>query len=211
MSEQIKLPYLFNPKKTEVYFEKIKQVEVPSPKFTYDFLENVCLLKSHADRAIIPLLKKMGLLEQDGRPTALYSDFRNGIDSKKILAIGTKKAFAELFRRNVNLHNLDEEQIKGYVKSVTGLGEESSTLPLITKTVTNLIALGDYSETTESETPTTEDLDIEEKFSDETDKQASIISPIKLNYTISINLPESKDEEVYEKIFNSIKKTLMTN
>jgi len=106
MSEQIKLPYLSNPKKTAAYFNRIKESEVPSPKLTYDFLENVLLFRSHADRSIIPLLKKMGFLEQDGRPTSLYSDFRNDVDSKKLMAMGTKKAFGELFRRNVNLNNL---------------------------------------------------------------------------------------------------------
>lgn len=208
MSEQTKLPYLNNPKKTESYFNRIKEVEVPSPKLTYDFLENVFLFKSHADRTLVSLLKKMGFLDQDGKPTTLYSDYRNDVESKKVIAKGIRQAFNELFRRNVKMDTLAEEQIKGYVKSVTGLGEESSTLPLITKTLTNLIPLGDFSASLD--TSLVENVHKEKKPPTKKVDLDMSGTPLDLNYTISINLPETTNEEVYEKIFNSIKKTLMT-
>ena len=203
MSEQVKLPYLTYPKKTEKYFNRIKEVEVPKPKFSYDFLENVLLFKGKNDRYLIPLLKKLGFLEQDGRPTVLYKDFRNDVQSDKILGKGIRLAYHELFRRNKNLHELNEEQITGYIKSATGMGEESSTLGLITKTIMNLMHIADFSEEPE-------EIKEPQEPEKEEEKMEIIKDKFNLNYTISINLPETTNEEVYEKIFNSIKKTLLT-
>lgn len=203
--EQIKLPYLTYPKKTEQYFSRIKEVEVPE-KVTYDFLENVMLFKGNNDRYLISLLKKLGFLEPNGVPTDMYREYRNEVESKKILGKCIRLAYHELFRRNKNLHELTEEQIEGYVKSATGLGKESSTLGLITKTLVNLIEIADFSEDLKDDEEKNN-----EEIEKETEKEVSIINDkLNLNYTISINLPEITNEEVYEKIFNSIKKTLLT-
>jgi len=207
MTEQVKLPYLTYPTKAEKYFNRIKEVEVPDPKFTYDFLENVMLFKSNNDRYLVSLLKKMGFLEQDGRPTELYKNYRNESESKNILAKGIKNAYSEIFRRNKNLHELDEEAITGYVKSATGQGDESSTLTITTKTIMNLIAMADFTEKVEDEVVEEVKKDGEEDGKKIT---ATINDKLNLNYTISINLPETTNEEIYEKIFNSIKKTLLT-
>ena len=74
MTEQIKLPYLTYPKKTAQYFKRLKEVEVPEKKFTYDFLENVMLFKGNNDRYLLSLLKKLGFLDQSGTPTNLYKE-----------------------------------------------------------------------------------------------------------------------------------------
>lgn len=87
------------------------------------------------------------------------------------------------------------------MKSATGQGDESSTLRVTTKTIANLILLADFSEEPEEEIP------IEEESSKTVEKSESLNDKLNLNYTISINLPETTNEEVYEKIFNSIKKT----
>lgn len=205
MPEQIKLPYLTYPKKTEEYFKRINEVEVPQ-KFTYDFLENVMLFKSNNDRYLIPLLKKMGFLDQSGSPTNTYHDLRNNAISKKVLAKGIRLAYHELFRRNKNLNELSEDQISGYVKSATGLGEEASTLGLITKTIMNLNQLADFSEELEEEIQPA----IKEAETAKGNEASIVNDKLNLNYTISINLPETTNEEVYEKIFSSIKKVLLS-
>ena len=213
MTEQIKLPYLAYPTKTEKYFQRIKEVEVPQ-KFTYDFLENVMLFKSNNDRYLVSLLKKMGFLETSGIPTDLYKKFRNDAESKQILGIGFENAYSELYKLNKNLHKLKEDEITGYVKSATGQGDESSTLPLIIKTITHILSLSVFNEPEEKTKP---EVKSDVKPEVKSDVKPEVKSDVKvvdekfnLNYTISINLPETTNEEVYEKIFTSIKKILLT-
>ena len=205
MTEQIKLPYLAYPTKTEKYFQRIKEVEVPQ-KFTYDFLENVMLFKSNNDRYLVSLLKKMGFLETSGIPTDLYKKFRNDAESKQILGIGFENAYSELYKLNKNLHKLKEDEITGYVKSATGQGDESSTLPLIIKTITHILSLSVFNEPEEKTKP-----EVKSDVKPEVKSDVKVVDEkFNLNYTISINLPETTNEEVYEKIFTSIKKILLT-
>lgn len=204
MSEdEIKLPYVVQPKRIPDWFNKLKEVETP-PKFTLKFLEDVMLFKSNNDRNLISLLKGLDFLDEKGAPTQWYKDYKITDMSEKTLAKGVRHAYNEIYRRNVNFHNLDEEQIKGYVKAITGLGEKSSIVPLIVKTLRSLIDIADFSE---EESTASEPLPEEEK---EPSEKSSKGDQLKLNYTISINLPSSGTQETYDRIFESIKKILLS-
>jgi hypothetical protein len=54
-------------------FKAIKSAAVP-PKFTSDFLSTVLDLKSSSHRALIPLLKRLGFIDQSNVPTQAYKD-----------------------------------------------------------------------------------------------------------------------------------------
>jgi len=54
-----------------------KIIEAKRPeRFTQDFMETVLGLPSSSLRPVIPLLKRIGFLNQDGSPTDLYSKFK---------------------------------------------------------------------------------------------------------------------------------------
>jgi hypothetical protein len=60
-------PYMVSNNKIGPILEKIRTAAKPS-KFTNEFLKHVGFTSSN-DRAIIPLLKKLGFLSDDGVPT----------------------------------------------------------------------------------------------------------------------------------------------
>ena len=205
-SNEIKLPYVVQPAKIREWFNKIGEVETP-PTFTTKFIENVMLFKSKNDRNLIGLLKSLDFINEKGVPTQQYSDYKIDDLSKTTIAKGIRKAYNEIYRRNKNFHDLDDERLKGYVKSITKLGEDSSVVPLIVKTLRYLLQLGDF---THSESPVKrgEEITIIPRKTEKL--PIGIDSPLKLNYTVSINLPASGTQETYDKIFESIKKILLS-
>jgi hypothetical protein len=63
----VSLPYLASNKNLPLLFEKIAAAKVPE-KFTHGFLTTTIGLKGTNDRALIPLLRTMGFLDQSGTP-----------------------------------------------------------------------------------------------------------------------------------------------
>jgi hypothetical protein len=63
-------------------------------------------MKGGSATALIPLLKRIGFLQNDGVPTDLYHKYRNPDTSGTALAEGLRKGYAELFSRNEYAHAL---------------------------------------------------------------------------------------------------------
>jgi hypothetical protein len=85
-----------------------------------------------------------GFLNSSVVPTDLYSDYKIDDQSKITIAKGVRTAYRELERRNNKFQELTDEQLKVYVKPITKLGDQSTVLSLIVKTLGNLIQLGDF-------------------------------------------------------------------
>ncbi len=68
----IELPYLPTYKNVPLLFENIAKAKVPDA-FTNSFLSGTLGLKSTNDRALITLLKKLGFLDNSGKPTPAYA------------------------------------------------------------------------------------------------------------------------------------------
>ena len=77
-------------------FEKIQTAKSPEA-FTTKFLSDVIGLKSSGDRSLINMLKKLGFLDVNGRPTAQYNLLKSKDISGFAIADGLRKAYAPLF------------------------------------------------------------------------------------------------------------------
>src|SRR5690242_11416270 len=64
------------------------------PKFTAEHLAGLGF-KSSNDRAIIPLLKDLKLLSDDGTPTPRYHQYRG--DPRRVLGEALKEAYEDIF------------------------------------------------------------------------------------------------------------------
>ena len=78
-------PYVDAYGKLEILFQKIKEAEVP-PKVTNDFLTTKLGLKSSSYRAMIPLLKRIGLIDDANVPNEKYRQYRDENKSGAIMA-----------------------------------------------------------------------------------------------------------------------------
>ncbi len=120
-------PYVNAYNSIPTLFQKIKAAAVP-PKFTLDFLSTVLDLKSSSNRAMIPLLKKLGFIDSANVPLQPYKDFREDSMSGAIMAERLREAYRSLFQANEYAWKLSKDELTAKMKSLTGAAEDDQYL-----------------------------------------------------------------------------------
>ena len=128
-----KLPYMALPSAIPKILAKIEEARRPE-RFTQDFLETMLGFSGGNHRAFLPMLKRMGFLEQDGTPTKLYDQNRNSDTQAVAIATGVRNAYSEIFDRNQFAHNLPKEKLASLVTEITGQTKSSPVGKLIVTT-----------------------------------------------------------------------------
>lgn len=207
------LPYAQTPATLIGMLDKIKTASVPE-KFSQDFVAEELLMKGGTPRAIIPFIKKMGLVRTDGTPTERYKEFRNPAKSGVAIAQAMREVYETLFQMNEYVHDTDPTALKGLIVEATGAEQESSAVQKTLSTFQLLRKIADFDSSP---------LDVEGGNEDQLD--ATPIPPlpqvqqpsssngvgesINLSYTINLNLPATTDVEVFNAIFKSLKQHLI--
>lgn len=190
---------------------KIKEAQTPD-RFTQDFLSTKLGFAGGTARAFIPLAKRIGFLESDGRPSDLYKGFRNPTHSKAAMAAAIKKGFSLLYERNEYAHDLDKKKLEGLIVELTGLSQGHATVRAIVGTFETLKALADFSKT---------ELKSEGEGKGKAEKKKGAAADagdgdeeaeeVRLNlaYTINLVLPKTDDVSVFNAIFKSLRENLL--
>lgn len=195
-------------KKFKEFFGKIRDAQAPS-KFTTQLLKDWGY-KSNNHRAFIPLLKSLGFLTADGTPTQRYIDYRNHAESKKIMGEALKETYSDIFLIKEKPATSDKESIEGKFKSYHNTSDVVA--GLMTKTFYALLELATIdnhsSITTKQQAVTNTKAEVEEE-NIKTISSSKTKSSFGLHYDIQIHLPATKDVEVYNAIFKSLKEHLL--
>jgi hypothetical protein len=187
-------------------FRRISDGQAPS-KFTTQYLKDLGFQSSNF-RAIIPLLKVPGFLSNDGTPTVRYHSYRDHSQSRKIMAQAVREAYSDLFTIKAEPAETDRALIEGKFKSAHNASERTS--KLMASTFFSLLPLADL----KSASPTVHvDSKIDTKVEQEPrppakEQQPSTHRPA-LHYNIQIHLPATKDVEVFNAIFKSLREHLL--
>jgi len=209
------LPYSTSVGTLEKMLEKIKTASAPD-RFTQDFVSTKLAMKGGTARACIPFLKKMGFVGSDGVPTDLYREFRNPAKSR--IAVG--KAFRELYSRlyemNEYVHDAGDDVVLGLIVESTGNEHDNAATKYTLSTFNMLRKLADFDadEDVDNHIESTVE-QIEPDFSSQAplnfpiQKQVENNKGINLSYTINLNLPATKDIEVFNAIFKSLKEHIL--
>lgn len=201
------IPYFSVPGTLTRILEKIKSAGTPD-NFNGDFLENTLGFKGGNYRTFIPWAKKLGLINSDGTPTALYKKFRNPTTSKKSLGEALKKGYADIFAKDESAHKLDKPKFKGLVMEATGEPHDSKMLELMVNSFWNAKALAEF----DSAIATPSDVNIGNADSDNSDisqEGEDKSFQLGLNYTINLVLPKTDDPAIYNAIFKSLRENLL--
>ena len=201
-----KLPYLPSPGTVPKVLDKIIEAKTPE-RFTIDFLGTKLGFKGGSSRPIIPLLKRLGFLQDDGTPTDLYKRFRTESGRGAAMAEALRSGYGELYERNEYIHDAERKVIKDIVYEITGAEKGNTASESIVATFCNLREYADFD---------AEDMDIdrrlpvsisrEDQNKENSDEHgtSNVERRFGLSYTININLPETTDVAVYNAIFEAI-------
>lgn len=181
-------------------FTRIRDGQAP------DRLSNQLLkdwgFKSTNDRAFVPLLKELGFLSPDGQPTQRYLAYRDHSRSKQIMATALRETYADLFLIKEHPSSNDKAAIEGKFKSYHNTSDNVASL--MAKTFFGLMQLADFSTTDAglAQLP----IEIKQEQTEEMKlKAVSQTNGPTLHYNIQVHLPATKDVEVYNAIFKSLR------
>jgi hypothetical protein len=206
------LPYVNGYGGIPKLFAAIKSASVP-PKFTQDFMNTILDLKSSSFRAMIPLLKKLGFIDQANVPTQAYRDYRDDSLSGLIMAQRVREAYSPIFAANEYAYRLDKKELESKIKSVTGTGDNDATLYALVGTFKELSNLARW----EGSLPMPKkELGSVPTNGNQTEgdggngrQTLSGIGRLGLSYTINLNLPATTEIEVFNAIFKSLRENLL--
>ena len=159
---------------------------------------------------MIPLLKALGFLSADGSPTARYHAYRDHSQARKILGQAVRETYGDLFTIKAQPTEADKSLIEGKFKSAHNTSERVA--KLMASTFYSLLPLADL--TTASHTPSplptpaAEPKVTAKPPEDFKNPLGPTVGPT-LHYNIQIHLPATKDVEVFNAIFNSLREHLI--
>jgi len=187
------------------FFGKLRDGQAP-PQFTHQILQDLGF-KSVKQRAFIPLLKALGFLTPDGKPTQRYNDYRDHSKSKRVMGEALKEAYSDIFLIKEHPTAADHAAVEGKFKSYHNASDNVATN--MRRTFFALLDLADLKG--ESNHKNNKDAEAKENTppaSNLGQQPPHHLSAPGLHYNIQVHLPATKDIEVYNAIFKSLKEHL---
>lgn len=188
-------------------FRKIQDGQAPE-RFTNQILKDWGF-NSTNDRAFIPLLKALGFLTADGKPTPRYLEYRDHSRSKHVLGQGVREAYADIFLIKEHPTASDRSSVEGKFKSFHNVSDNLASQ--MTKTFFGLLPLADLTarSAANGEPPPSNGSEATKSERQPATEHTKPGTRPSLYYNIQIHLPATKDVEVYNAIFKSLKDHLL--
>jgi len=183
------IPYLESNEKIKGFFEALKSSETPT-RFTYRYLIKIGF-PSSKDRGLVGLLKQLGFIDRGGRPTQDYHSLKDLRQYEGTLRRGIERAYASLLDLDSRVLDVSEDVLNGYFGRLTG--ESLARALIYTRTFKALAGLAGWG----GQKETASQIEIKEK------PQLERGTPARIN--LSINLPTTTDEKVYQTLFKHLK------
>jgi hypothetical protein len=154
------------------------------------------------------LLKTLGFLASDGSPTVRYHEYRDHSQSRLILGQALREAYSDIFTIKANPTQSDRSLVEGKFKSTHNTSERVA--QLMSNTFYALLGLADTQEPAKSKIEVTAELASDSLPPPLMLRDVSPASPKPtLHYNIQIHLPATKDVEVFNAIFKSLREHLL--
>jgi hypothetical protein len=182
------------------------------PTFSVRHLASIGF-KSTTDRAVIPVLKDLKFLSEDGKPTPRYHAYRDKSQAKAVLGQALKDAYEELFHINEKPTEQNRAAIEGKFKATHNVSDnvaewQARTFFAFLK-LADLEAASIEPSTKAAKPQRTAEGPADDEHASSEAKVRHSMSSVGLRYNIEIHLPPTKDVEVYNAIFKSLKDHLL--
>lgn len=111
-------------------FNKIRDGQAPD-RFSNQLLKDWGFTSTN-DRAFIPLLKALGFLSSDGKPTQRYNEYRDHSRSKQVMGEALRDTYGDIFLIKEHPTAADKNAVEGKFKSFHNASDHVASL--MTKT-----------------------------------------------------------------------------
>lgn len=200
--EMVDFPYTPKPASLVRFLGKIQSMGVP-PKVTQKFIESVGF-KAKNDRPIISNLKGLGFLDTSGAPTDRWRDYRDKSRARTVLGDGIREAYSGLFSLYSDAHRRDDEALTDFFKSQTDVAE--TTVSLMVRTFKSLCELADFESAVGPA-----------MVAKKAELEATVVMPttvgqreVAVTVNIQLVLPATKDGSIYDSVFESLRKHILS-
>lgn len=197
--------YMASVKNLSSIMKKIVDGTAPD-KFTQSHLQSLGF-KSSNDAGVISVLKDLGFLSADGIPTARYHAYRDHTNSKYVMAEALREAYADLFHINEKPTDINRKEIVGKFKATHNVSDAVALAQ--TATFLALLPLADFDKKTTKRASLDEAKSKKIEMGSVVEHKENVRGDISLRYNIEIHLPPTKDVDVYNAIFKSLKEHLL--
>jgi len=195
------IPYTPLTGKIKEYFAKFQEVAVPK-KVNTKWLK-LLGYKSGNDAYILRVLKYINFIDSSGVPTEFWRQYKDPTKSKVVLAQAIRQGYKELFATYPDANRKDREALYAFFSSKTG--KAKATVDLMVSTFINLCQLADFEAEVPKEIAPTA---APEKPIPYSKIEKGIISELHIN--IQLHLPATTDPTVYNNLFKSLRKYLLS-
>jgi len=204
-------PYSAKPSSLPDFLARIQAVGKPD-KVTHKYLATLGFRSSN-DRYIPGILKSLGFTDQSGVPMERWQIYRDKKRAPVELAAAIREAYPGLFAVYNDAYRKDDEALRNFFTSNTTVGEQA--VSFMVRTFKTLCELADFTSappsSPEVEAATAAITTVEEEVSRaKAVDRATTPQGITVNVNIQLTLPETKDSSIYDKIFESLRKHLLT-
>lgn len=187
-------------------FKAIREGTAPE-KFNQQYLVDLGFGGSNY-RVLIPLLKDLDFLAAEGVPTQRYRDYLDSSRSRRVLGEAVRQTYSDIFTITKNPSKSDREKIAGKFKSSFNLSDLQAERNA--NTFLALAELCDFGD----DSPEAVSAQIAKGGVGQSEPLGSHLPTasgrvIGLKYDIAIHLPATKDIEVYNAIFKSLRDHLV--
>ena len=158
------------------------------------------------DSYILRVLRYIEFIDSSGLPTDHWKQYKDPTKAKAVLAQAIRNGYKELFDTYSDANRKDREAIYSFFSGKTGKAKK--TVNYMVNTFVNLCRLTDFeAETPEIKKPE-EPKPPEQILPKEIKAKKRIISEMHIN--IQLHLPPTDDSAVYDALFKSLRKHLLS-
>jgi len=199
--------YTPNPTKIRTFFDAIRTVGVPE-RVTLKTINSLGF-KSLNDRALVPIIKALGLVDGSGVPTARWSQFRS--KPKAAIAAGIREHYARLFALHPDAYQKDTEALNSFFSSHTSVSK--ATLYSMISTFKALCSLADFTPESVSIDATGSAAAGQLGVPAIVTQSRPIVSAapgVTVNINVQLTLPENADATTFEQFFKAMRDHLIS-
>jgi len=194
-------PYTLKPSSLEDFLNNMANRPEPS-KVTTKYLQSLGYTSSNdwAIRSILNFIK----FTDSGRPTDLFKSFRDTRKARSIMAQGLRENYADLFQLSTNPCQMNDVDLENFFRTATGRGGRTLGATVSTfKVMCSFADFGAPAVPTPTPTPTPIPTPLVQV-------PVTREGGVTLNVNVRLELPATQDADVYDKIFKSLRKHLLT-